>query len=231
MSFFNSTEPILRRKQQALDYQDIKGLLQIDWKISNRRLFSGFYTRIDQAFVLWGLISAVIFLTAQFAPISWITQAIFWTILTVLGTIAMMGLTQFWVRVERLEWVLYCWGFLMILGVVITDCGIFLGWSSVLLHLSHLWLGLSGLGYLCTALGLRSRAFLLSGIFHLLGIAVLPYVMGWQFLTTGLLIVVNLFLLAETQWDMCPPIHNYALLTVEQCEFNQQQHRLRQLEH
>lgn len=229
MRLFNRTEPIIRRKQQALDYQDLEGLLRINLKISNQTLLSLFYTRIDQVFVLWGVISAVIFLTAQFTPMSWVTQAIFWSILTGLGIITMMVLAHFWVRVERLEWILYGWGFLMGLGVILTDCGIFLGLSQILLHLSHLWLGLSAVGYLCTGIGMKSRAFLISSLIHILGIGILPYVMGWQFLTTGLVLFINLIFLAETQWDMGCLTEEYALLTVEQQHFNQEQHRIRQL--
>ena len=75
---------------------------------------------------------------------------------------------------------------------------------------------------------MRSRAFLVSGIFHILGIAVLPYFIGWQFLATGLIMTLNLLVFAETQWDMRPPIKNYKLLTEEQTKFNQQQYLLRQ---
>jgi hypothetical protein len=228
MTFFNPTEPIIRRKQHALDFQDRQGLLHLHLKIKKTTLFSNLYTRIDQVFVVWGSISAAIFITGQFAPISWVTQAIFWSILTVVGTIVTIGLTHFWVAVERLKWVLYSWVVLMLAGVVITDLGIFLGWGQVLLHLSHLWLGLCAIGYFCTGIGLRSRAFILSGIVHLLGIAILPHVEGWQFLTTGLIMVANLFVFAETQWDMRLPIENYALLTEEQKQFNYEQQQLRQ---
>lgn len=228
MSFFNPTDPILRPKQEALDYQDRQGILHLKLEIKNKKLFSTIYTRIDQVFVIWGLLSASIFITAQFSPINWTTQAIIWSILTVIGTIAMIVLTHFWVRVERLSWVLYCWVALMLVGVAITDLGVFLGWGQVLIHLSHLWLGLSALGYLLTGLGMRSRAFIISAIIHLLGIVALPYVGGWQFLTTGLLMVANLFIFAETQWDMRLPIENYGLLTQEQKQFNKQQYQFRQ---
>ncbi|MCU0533899.1 MAG: hypothetical protein MUD14_08385 [Hydrococcus sp. Prado102] len=228
MTFFNPTEPIIRRKQHALDFQDRQGLLHLRLKIKNTILFSNLYTRIDQVFVVWGLISGAIFITGQFAPISWVTQAIFWSVLTVVGTIVTIGLTHFWVAVERLQWILYSWVVLMLVGVTITDLGIFLGWGQVLLHLSHLWLGLCGIGYFCTGIGLRSRAFILSGIIHASGIALLPHVAGWQFLTTGLIMVANLLVFAETQWDMRLPIENYALLTEEQKQFNYQQQQLRE---
>ncbi len=41
--------------------------------------------------------------------------------------------------------------------------------------------------------------------------------------------MANLIFLAETQWDMRSPIENYALLSKEQKQFNQQQQQLRQV--
>ena len=228
MNFFNHNQPILRRKQEALDVQDRQGLLQLKLSLKNKTLFSTTYTRIDQVFVFWGLISALIFITAQFTPISWTSQAVFWSVLTVAGTISMFTMTHFWVKVERLRWVLYTWSLLMLVGVTLTDLSIFLGWGQVLMYLCHLWLGLSAIGYLTTGLGLRSRALLVSAIIHLLGIAALPYFIGWQFLLTGLVMTANLLVFAEIQWDMRPPIYNYNLLTEEQRQFNQEQYKLRQ---
>ena len=228
MALFNLAEPIIRRKQEALDFQDRQGLWQLKLQIQNKTLFYSFYTRIDQVFVVWGLISAVIFITAQFAPIDWITQAIFWSVLTVIGTVGMTCLTHYWVKVERLRWVLYAWIILMLGGVILTDLGILLSWGQVLMHLCHLWLGLSAIGYFATGWGLRSRAFTIAGIFHLFGIAILPYCMGWQFLATGMIMAINLLIFAETQWDMRPPIDNYGLLSDEQKQFNQEQYILRQ---
>ena len=230
MVLFNSPEPIIRRKQQALDFQDRQGLLQLKLKISNRTLFNSLYTRIDQVFVLWGLVTALIFFTAQFAPIDWITQATFWSVLTVVATGVMSFLTHFWVTVERLRWVLYSWIVLMVGGVLITDLGIFCGWGTVLMNLCQLWLGLSSIGYICTGLGLRSRAFIIAGLFHVVGIFVLPFCIGWQFLATGLIMTINLLVFAETQWDMRPPIDNYSVLSEEQKEFNRQQYLIRQTE-
>ncbi|VEP16831.1 conserved membrane hypothetical protein [Hyella patelloides LEGE 07179] len=228
MTFFNFSEPIFRPKQHALDFQDRQGLWQFKLEIKDKTLFSAIYTRIDQVFVLWGLVSAIIFLTAQFAPIDWITQAIFWSILTVIGTVVMAVLTYFWVRVEKLRWVLYSWMFLMIGGVIITDLGIFLGWGHILMHLCDIWLILSAIGYTLTGIGLRSRAFFTSAFLHLLGIAILPYCLGWQFLATGLVMTINLLVFAETQWDMRPPINNYGVLTEEEKEFNRLQYLIRQ---
>ncbi len=228
MSFFNRTEPIIRRKQEALDFQDRQGLLSIDIKIGGKTLISAFYTRIDQVFVLWGLICAAIFVTAQFAPISWVIQAFLWSMLTVIGTVIMVALTHFWVTVERLKWVLYFWVILMLGGVALTDVSIIFSWGQILMRLCPIWLGLIALGYFGTGIGMRSRAFTLAGIVHLLGIVVLPYVGGWQFLTTGIIMAASLFMFAEVQWDMRPPIE-YNLLTSEQRCFNNEQYRLRQV--
>lgn len=228
MPLFNQKQPIIRRKQTALDFQDRQGLWQFKIAIRDKTLFSSFYTRIDQVFVIWGLIAALIFLTAQFAPIDWITQAIVWSVLTIIGTVAMTILTHFWVRVERLRWVLYFWAILMLGGVIITDLGIFLGWGQILMNLCPLWLGLSAVGYFGTGWGLQSRAFIVAGLVHLLGILILPYFMGWQFLVTGIIMAANLLMFAETQWDMRPPTKNYGLLSEKQKKFNQQQYLIRQ---
>lgn len=233
MTVLNSAEPLLRTKQEALDFQDLQGLLRIHWQIGGITLFSGFYTRIDQVFVLWGLITATIFIAAQFLPLSWSLQAVFWSALTLVGTVCMAVLTHFWVRVERLVWVLYKWVVLMLGGVILTDLSIFLGWGEVLIHLCPLWLGLSALGYTSTGLGMRSRTFFLMGLVHLLGIGILPYVGAWQFLTTGVVMACSLLLLAELQWDMRWGMRSaidYDVLTPEQKQFNQEQHLLRQMD-
>ncbi|MDF5714631.1 MAG: hypothetical protein PUP93_12260 [Rhizonema sp. NSF051] len=52
------------------------------------------------------------------------------------------------------------------------------------------------------AQGLYLRAIIAVGFVHLLAIAVLPFVMSWQFLFTGSVIVLSLILLAELRWDM-----------------------------
>jgi hypothetical protein len=226
MTFFNPTEPIIRSKQEALDFQDRQGLLCLNLKIGNSTLFSTFYTRIDQVFVLWGLITASIFISAQFLPLSWVIQAGYWSALTLVGTVGMVALTHFWVKVERLRWVLYCWVLLMLAGVVLTDLSIFLSWGQILMRLCPMWLGLSAVGYFCTGIGMRSRAFILASVVHLLGIACLPYVGGWQFLTTGVVMAANLLMFSLVQWDMRPPIE-YNLLTLEQKRFNEEQYQLR----
>ncbi|MCU0546704.1 MAG: hypothetical protein MUE44_31835 [Oscillatoriaceae cyanobacterium Prado104] len=229
MTFFNASEPLIRCKQEHLDVQDLEGLLRLRWKIGKFTLFSGLYTRIDQTFLLWGLVTAGIFFTAQFVPISWSFQAILWSTITLIATIGMAVLTLFWVKVERVCWILYCWAILMFGGLVLTDISIFACWGCVLLHLCDLWLGVSAIGYLLTGLGLRSRTFLLIGLAHLGAIGLLPFVAPWQYLTAGITIAGSLLLLSEVQWDMRPPIEN-SLLSEEQKEFNRVQQQLRQLD-
>ncbi len=228
MTVSYSSQALLRQKQEALDFQDLQGLLRLEWKIGNISLFSGFYTRIDQVFILWGLICAGIFITAQFLPISWYQQAIGWSVLTAIATVAMVMLTWFWVNVENLRWLVYSWVGLMCAGVAITDLGIFLGWGAVLMYLCPLWLGVTAIGYLLTAWGVRSRAFIVMTGIHLGGLVFLPYCGGWQFLTTGLIMGISLLVLAELQWDMRSPI-DYNFLTPEQKLFNQHQRQLRQI--
>ncbi len=224
-----SPEPILRRKQHALDVQDLEGLLHIHIQIKNFKLFSSFYTRIDQVFILWGLISAIVFLTAQFLTLNWTDQAIAWSILTAIGAWGTCHLAWYWVSVERLRWVVYVWVALMLGGVLLTNWGLFGGGWVLLPHLCRLWLGLSAIGYGITAWGLRSRALLTSGLVHLGAIALLPYLQAWQFLFTGLITAGSLFLLAEVQWDM-QSTTEAQLLTLEQKQFNLRQSELRQLE-
>lgn len=226
MTFFNVTEPIIRRKQTALDLQDLCGLLKINIEVGNNQLFSRFYTRIDQALLLWGGIAFIIFTTAQFLPISWITQAYFWSILTLVATGAMVVLTRFWTKIEQLSWVTYLWGGLMLFSLVLTNLGIFASWGIILMNLCSLWLGSCAFGYFLTGLGLKSRLFILIGLIHLLTITVLPIIPGWQFLTTGLVIASSLVLLSEVQWDMREAMTSPVLSETEQA-FNWQQRQQR----
>jgi hypothetical protein len=224
---FNPNEPLLRCKQAEMDVQDLRGLLKIHIKIRNYTLFSALYTRVDQAILLWAILSLLIFGTAQFWPISWHTQAIAWSVLTLLGVVGMQCLTYFWTTVERLSWVLWSWAILMVLGLLITDAGIFGGIGWILINLCPLWLGISSLGYFLTGWGLRSRTFMLAGTIHLAGIEMLNLVPGWTFLATGLIMAGTLWLLSELQWDMRMPVEP-VVLTVEERVFNQQQRQLRE---
>jgi hypothetical protein len=225
---FNISQPPLRTKQKEVDVQDLCGLVRIHWQFQQKTLISNIYTRIDQVFIVWGLITAAIFCTAHFFPISWRFQAILWSILTLIGTVAMVYLTDFWVKVEKLRWVAWLWTALMLLGLGITNWGIFSSIPVILLNLCPLWLALSAVGYIIMGLGMYSRTFICIGLFHLLGIMLLPYLMGWQFLTTGFIMSSSLLVLAELQWDMRPPLNNSDVLSAEELSFNRRQDQLRQ---
>lgn len=227
MTFFNVTEPILRRKQTALDVQDLCGLLKIKIEIGGKKIFSAFYTRIDQVLLLWGAIALFVFACGQFLPVSWITQSYLYSLLTLLTTGVMIGLTRFWTRVEQLSWVMYLWSGLMVVSLSLTNLGIIGGWGVILINLCPLWLGSCGVGYVVTGFGLRSRLFVLIGMTHLLGIGMLPLISSLQFLFTGLVISGSLVLLSEVQWDMREPIES-PVLSDEEKEFNGKQRELRQ---
>ena len=212
MTFFNYSVPPLRRKQLNMDVQESEGLWQVQFPQGKDRFYSKFYTCLDRACLLWSLLLIPMFGTAQFFPVSWMLQAALWSVLGLVGTAAMVSMTYSWVKVERLTWVLYGWVILMLLGLVLTDLGIFLGWGKVLANLCPLWLGICGIGYLGTGFAVRSRAILAASLFHLAAILILPYIGGWSFLFTGAVMVFSLLVLAELQWDMQHPI-NYAALT------------------
>ncbi len=201
MTFFNPNAPVLCRKQSAFALPDVPGVWRFHCQVGNITLYSSFYTRLDQACFLWGILSTVIFVTAQFVPVSWMTQAVWWSVLTLVGTVGTIVLVPSWFYKEGLGWVIHSWTILMLLGLVITDLGIFLGWGQVLMNLCPLWLGLIGIGYLCTGVGMRSRALILMGLVHLLSIWILPYVGAMQFLATGIITGGSVLLLAELQWD------------------------------
>ena len=227
MTFFNSSEPLLRRKQTHLDIQDLEGLIRWNFTIRKRTLLSWLYTRIDQVFLLWGWITAVVFMTPHFFPaVSWTHQAIGWTFLTATGIGLMTALAWFWVEVERLRWLIYLWSGLMLFGLTLTDYGIWAGSGLILAHLCEVWLTVCALGYGAMGIGMRSRTFLLMSFLHLGIVPVIPLVMGTQFLVTGIVMSGSLFFLAEVQWDMRPPIES-PVLTAEQQSFNREQWSLR----
>ncbi|MEO0407094.1 MAG: hypothetical protein AAF289_07070 [Cyanobacteria bacterium P01_A01_bin.135] len=226
MSFFNAQEPILRRKQVHLDIQDLQGLIRWRWQVNQQTLVSWLYTRIDQVFLLWGWITGLIFLTPQFFAVSWTDQAILWSALSVAGVAVMTWLAWFWVTVEQLRWLIYLWCELVLVGVALTDYGIFVGSALILANLCALWLGLCAIGYGLMGLGMRSRTFLLMAGLHSLAIPLLSWVPAYQFLLTALVVSGSLFALAELQWDMRPPSES-KVLSAEQNSFNQQQQQLR----
>lgn len=201
MKFFNFYTSIITRKESAFAIDDLPGLWRIHWQINQRVILSTFYTRHDQACLLWAVVAGMIFAAAQFLPISWTTQAMIATVLTLVAVLGMMRLTWRFTREEHIVWILYSWVFLMLTGTVITDLSVFLGWGEVLIRICPLWLGLSAVGYFLTGLGMQSRTFIGVSILHLLTVFLLPYVGIWKPLVTGILIGGTVLLIAELQWD------------------------------
>ena len=202
---FDAAAPLFRLKQLDMPPQDRHGLVRVHWKIGNITLHKNHYTRLDQCYMLWSLLLAMMFVAAQFFQISWTTQAIVWSLLSLGLTGLMATLTWYWSSVEELCWLVWTWVGLMVAGLMITDYSIFMQWGLGIGHLCHLWLGISAIGYWATGWGLQSRAFLLIGCLHALSCLVLPYVLSWQFLFTGLIMAVSLFVLGEYHWDMRSP--------------------------
>ncbi|MEG4502459.1 hypothetical protein QUA81_02300 [Microcoleus sp. F6_B4] len=191
-----------RRQQINIAVQDLEGLWQVQFTPGKNRFYSQFYICLDRTCLLWSLLLIPIFGTAQFFSVSWMLQAGLRSTLSLVGTASMVSWTYYWVKIERLTWVLYGWVILMLLALLLTDLAIFLSWGKVLANLCPLWLGMSGIGYLVTGLAVRSRALLATSLFHVLGILILPYTGAWYFLFTGAIMVFSLLVLAELQWDM-----------------------------
>lgn len=205
MSFFKPHQPILQKKQLSFNSQQLATMKCLKLKPLQTMSLSGIYTCIDQAMIIWGIVAGIIFGGGQFLAINWLDQAIFWTIITFIAIIVMVCLTYRWTVVEKIAWLLYSWAILMVIGVIITDCSIVYNWGIILSHLCELWLILSAIGYGLTAWGIRSRAFVIASIIHLGGIFLLPYFMGYQFAVTGLIMMTNLLIFAEGQWDILLP--------------------------
>ncbi len=212
MIFFKPGAPVFSRKKSAFAIQDLPGLWRVHWELFGITILSTFYTRHDQACLLWGVTSIGIFITAQFITLSWTTQAALASALTLLGIAGTLCLTWYLTKVETLSWILYSWAGLMGIGILLTDLGIFLGWGQILMHICPLWLGLSAIGYGVMGVGMRSRAFLLVSLLHLLTIGLLPYLNPWQPLVTGLIISGSVFLIAELQWDADETCDHHNLL-------------------
>ncbi|NCJ07839.1 hypothetical protein GS597_15245 [Synechococcales cyanobacterium C] len=221
------SEPLLRSKQSALDIQDLKGLLHLRWRWGDWVVLDAHYTRIDQVFMLWGLIAGVIFMTAEWAPLLWTTQALLWSVVTLSISAIMIRLSWCWARIERLRWLVCFWASLMLLGVVITDIGIFGHWGWLMGHLCLLWLELCAFGYGVSAIAVQSRSLGTVGLIHGLSGVAIANLSTHSFGMTALIMAGTLLLLGEYQWDMRPPIH-FHHLTPEERQFNQQQQLLRQ---
>jgi len=198
---FEPQAPIFRFKQDLADPADLQGVVRIRWGRPDRRGLFTYYTRLDQALLLWSGAIALIFVTAQFVPLDWKTQAIAWSALSLATTIITSWLAWAWATAKQCRWILGVWCLLMVGGLCLTNYGVFMVQSTLLMHLCTLWLGISGLGYLVSGWGMQSQALTLTGITHWLLVPLLTVLPTWQFLLTGVFMAGNLWILAEFQWD------------------------------
>jgi len=160
------------------------------------------FTKIDQAFLVWGVVTFVIFSLAQFSSMSWTTQAVLDSALTGAGIVMTSGLTWAIARSAKLRWVIFLWAGLMSVGTAVTACGIFYESVLILSNLCVLWLGLCAIGYGSMAIGMQSRCFTAACLVHLVAIPALSYTSSCQFFISGLVIALTLFFFSVVPWDM-----------------------------
>ncbi|MBE9063102.1 hypothetical protein [cf. Phormidesmis sp. LEGE 11477] len=202
MTSFDFRDTLETFKNESLCMQDLSRLLDAHFRqrIQN---WPGFcFSFIDQAFLIWGGLTLVIFLMGQFSSVSWMTQATFDAALTGVGIASTSGLTWTLIDDERLNWVIFMWAGLMSVGMVVTACGIYGCISAIMVSLCPLWMGLCALGYGAMAVGMRSHAFTAACLVHTLAIALLYHQPSWQYLTTGLVISLTLVFFSVVPWDM-----------------------------
>ena len=160
------------------------------------------FTSIDQAFILWGAASAVIFSAAQFSLLSWTTQALIDTAITVICIALTSSLTWQIAKEGNLRWVVFLWAVLMAGGMALTAYGIFYSVGAILIHLCPIWLGLCTLGYAAMGIKMRSYSFTAAAIVHAFGTVNIDLVPSWQFLASGLVMSLTLFFFSVVPWDM-----------------------------
>ena len=192
---------IFQLKQSLVDPVDIHGVIRVQFGQRDNSFIITYLTRLDQALMTWGLVTAAIFLVAQFYLWDWSTQAVIWSVLSCVAVLVSGKLTWFWVTTRNQRWILYCWSLLVLVGLCLTDYGIFCGSGLILRHLCALWLGISALGYVITGIGIQAQALRFIGIVHACAIASLGLWPGWQFLLTGAVMSISLFCLALFHWD------------------------------
>ncbi|MEM7796603.1 MAG: hypothetical protein AAF579_19380 [Cyanobacteria bacterium P01_C01_bin.118] len=192
---------IFQLKQSLIDPVDLHGVIKIQLGPQDNAWITTYLTRLDQALMAWGVITAIIFVIAQSYLIDWPTQAILWSVLSCAAIVISGQLTWFWVTTRHQRWIFYSWSVLVLVGLGITDYGIFTGVGVILRYLCPLWLSLSTLGYIITGIGIQAQALMLIGLIHGFAIPTLMLVPYSQFLLTGGVMSVSLFLLAIFHWD------------------------------
>ncbi len=206
MTSFDFRDTIETHENKSLGVQDLGGLLNTRFELHFKRNVQDWpifcFSSIDQAFLVWGGLTLIIFLTGQFSSMSWMTQAVLDAALTGAGIAWASGLTWTLIDDKRLNWVIFLWAGLMTLGVSVTAYGIYSSISVVMVSLCPLWMGLCALGYGAMAIGMRSHAFTAACFVHTLAIPMLYRQPSWQYLTTGLVISLTLLFFSVVPWDM-----------------------------
>jgi hypothetical protein len=136
---------VFQLKQNLVNPVDLHGVLRIKLGSQDKVFVSTYLTRLDQALMVWGVVVAIIFLSAQFYYLDWGTQAVVWSALSVAAILLSGRLTWFWVTTRQQRWILYFWSLLVLTGLCLTDYGIFAGWGVILRNLCSIWLGISAL--------------------------------------------------------------------------------------
>lgn len=198
---FDPSIPMLQVKRDNLDLAEQNGVFYIGKPASPGSPSSLYYTRLDQALMMWAIATAIIFFTAQFHAFDWHHQARAWSALS-LVTLGVASLQAWpWAVALNLRWVAYLWAGITFVGLGLTDYGVYNSAPPILLNLCPLWLGLCALGYAITAFGMGSRALLgIVGI-HLLAIGLVRLWPVGLFGITGGAIAGSLFILAQLEWD------------------------------
>ncbi|MEL6937557.1 MAG: hypothetical protein AAFO84_00010 [Cyanobacteria bacterium J06598_1] len=213
MTAFDFSETPNYVASETLSMQDLNGLLRAH--LSQQHLAQRLgslpsicFTAIDQAFLVWGVLTLVIFSFAQFSSLSWTTQAILDAALTGTGIATTSGLTWILASSEKLRWVIFLWAGLMTAGTLATVYGIFYGSAFILSNLCLLWLGLCCIGYGAMGLWMQSRSFSAACLMHLIAIVGLEQLSGWQFFGSGLVMATTLFFFSVVPWDMQASEHD-----------------------
>lgn len=181
---------------------DAHSFLRLTLAQKLRALPSFHFTAFDQAFMMWGALTAFVFSLGQFSTMSWTAQAILDAALTGIVIAVTSGLTWAIATQAKLRWVIFLWAVLMAAGVAVTAYGVFYNIPLILANLCLLWLGLCAVGYGAMAVGMRSRCFTAVCLVHVCAIGLLSYLPGWQFFDSGLVMASTLFFFSFVPWDM-----------------------------
>ncbi len=202
----NAPRPIMQWKRDDLPRDERDGVVYLGWDSKQRKLLGRlfpqiYYTRLDQALLLWAIAVAVIFFTAQFHAFDWHHQARVWSGLSLSVLVFSSVCAWSWAVAKNARWVIFLWAGITLVGLGLTDYGIYRSVIPILLNLCPLWLGLCAVGYGVTAVGMESRALLGIVVLHGVALGLLRLWPAWPFLITGGVISGCLLLLAQFEWD------------------------------